>query len=331
MSILTFWADQFAVKCVIGWDGTKHVSRQNKIIPTSTENCLTASALAKTATFTCISLSFRHNNDVIFGTRLMPVNGTCRWCRKDMPEEATICTECNRHDSRLFEHGKAFLTVASIAGALFSAAIFAADPASRIFSALFYPPNVEILSFRTERSSLIRNDAGRYIFVTRYAVSVPLDEIENDARIPKRQIARTFDLIEKEIPPGRTIQIDTLSLSGKRAVHLDGNGAIEPVINIPASEFPYVIQFRDDNLKNEGRILYYADNDPELISRIDDSGKLQSLTKANCVLFYTAEFSRDELSKTFPCRAVAGFVGDFVTAVGGYQQWKAQRNTIKIE
>lgn len=252
----------------------------------------------------------------------MPLDGRCRWCRKPMPDDALICTECGRHDSQWFEYGKALLTIASVAGVLFSAAVYVSDPVQRIVSAILFEPGITIESFRTERSARIRNDAGRSVFLTRYEVSIPLESIDDDKLIPDGQIARTFDLIEQEIPPGRSVQLETLSLAAQRAMHLKGNGTVTPVPSIEVASFPYVHQYRDSEAGHVGRILFYADGDPELIGRVADVARRDALPKGTCGIYYTAEFSSVERHQPFECRAVAGFIGEFDAAMKGYLTWQ---------
>ncbi|MEI4235051.1 hypothetical protein [Roseovarius sp. D22-M7] len=252
----------------------------------------------------------------------MPVDGRCRWCCKPMPAGASICTECDRHDSRLFEYGKVFLTLTSIVGVLFSAAVFVADPARRIFNAVFFNPVIAVETFRTERSTRVRNKAGRSIFLTRYEVAIDPPIIEGDDRIPERQIIRSFDLIEQEIPPARSVQMELLSLEARRTMRLDGSGTVTPVPTIGPEEFRYVHQYRDDPQGQSGRILFYSEDDPELISRVADNARRDALPRGDCTIFYTAEFSSEERQEKFDCRAVAGFIGEFDAAIKGYYQWK---------
>jgi len=222
----------------------------------------------------------------------------------------------------VFEYGKVLLTIATIIGVFFSGAVFVADPARRILSAIFFKPAIVVESFRTERSARIRNDAGRSVFLTRYEVEIKLPAIEGDDLVPDQQIIRSFDLIEQEIPPGRSVQMELLSLEARRALRLDGSGTISPVPSINVDEFRYIHQYRDDTLSHLGRILFYSEEDPELISRVSNSTLREALPSGVCTIFYTVEYSRKERSEEFGCRAIAAFIGELQTAIKEYYQWK---------
>ena len=243
-----------------------------------------------------------------------------------MPAGAVVCTECDKHDSRWFEYGKAFLTITSIFSILFSAIVFVTDPVRRIVSAIFFTPNITVESFRTERSARIRNNSWRSIFLTRYEVSIPLQSIDNDKRIPKGQIARTFDLVELEIPPGRSVQLETLSLDAQRATQLSSNGEVTPVLSIGQDEFPYVYQYRNNRSHHAGRILFYSAGDPELLGRVIDKNRLDKMPTGKCGIYFIAEYSNTQHYKQFECHATAGFIGNFDSVIKGYLKWKNAKN-----
>lgn len=187
---------------------------------------------------------------------------------------------------------------------------------------IFVTPDITVESFRTERSARVRNDSGRSVFLTRYETSIELPVVENDSRIPKIRTARTFDLVEKEIPPGRSVQIETRGLETRRAERLDSKGGVNPVPSIGLDQFPYVNHYRDIGVGGFGRILFYSDDDPELLSRVSVDGSREALPSGVCAIYYSVEFSRLERKKSFDCRAVAGLIGELDSALKGYHLWK---------
>ena len=233
----------------------------------------------------------------------------CRWCREPIASDAKICKHCKKHQNFAIEYvylfGGAIGVVTLVAGII---SYLYDDVRGRINA--ISEPKISLVDYNSKEALTVHNDGRRKVYVAGLFV---------DMKGPFDQTALVS--INKHLDPG---ELHTVDLDEKRLVDEEiveklyfmggGKDVVTDAVleRIRTGSYPYFEP-----------IIYFENN--------VEFRKLASAARVfdvNCTLEFTATGSADVMSRTMPCKAVAGFRGkDSREALCRFQKLLMQENT----
>ncbi|MFW2541292.1 hypothetical protein ACN2XU_01525 [Primorskyibacter sp. 2E107] len=223
----------------------------------------------------------------------------CIWCRKDIKAKAAVCTECGMHQSRFYERAKQTLTLATVAGLLFSAATFVLPRVLAEYHARFSAPSVTVLSLRSERDALLRNSGPMVVFVSH--VLMRSDAYGVATVVP----------VNRELAPGESALVDTEGLYSKRVEKSEVLDGWQVSLSAPAPLYEHFD-------RRDVQPFFFASGDYEYEALLAEQQALAhrlgisvgtTAQAALCTVYFSTRL-QGENSAAFDCVLAAGTKGD---------------------